>query len=109
MPLIKTKTGFNGLCDVKNEIYHPFYNAKAFLNKPLTPYGQVAETQNVVENVEVHASDDENANVGNMGHANVDEDSYAMPPLLLQFIPCSHNGSLLLDTLILTLLTFSSI
>jgi hypothetical protein len=28
MSLIKTKTGFNGLCDVKHEIYHPFYNAK---------------------------------------------------------------------------------
>jgi hypothetical protein len=40
MPLIKTKTGFNGLCDVKHQIYRPFYNAKAFLNKPLTPYGQ---------------------------------------------------------------------
>jgi hypothetical protein len=39
MSLIKTKTGLNGLCDVKHEIYHPFYNAKAFLNKPLTPYG----------------------------------------------------------------------
>jgi hypothetical protein len=30
--------------------------------------------------IEVHASDDEDANVGNMGHANVDEDAYAMPP-----------------------------
>jgi hypothetical protein len=80
MSFIKTKTGFNGLCDVKHEIYRPFYNAKAFLNKPLTPYGQAAEAQNVAENVEVHASDDENANVGNMGHANVDEDAYAMPP-----------------------------
>jgi hypothetical protein len=29
-------------------------------------------------------------------------------PLLLQFIPCSHSGSLLLDTLILILLIFSS-
>jgi hypothetical protein len=57
-----------------------FYNAKAFLNKPLTPYGQDAEAQNVDENVEVHASDDDNANVGNMGHVNVDEDAYAMPP-----------------------------
>jgi hypothetical protein len=36
MSLIKIKTGFNGLCDVKHELYHPFYNAKAFLNKPLT-------------------------------------------------------------------------
>jgi hypothetical protein len=80
MSLIKTKTGFNGLCDVKHEIYRPFYNAKAFLNKPLTPYGQAAEAQNVVENVEVHASNYENANVGNMGYANVDEDAYAMPP-----------------------------
>jgi hypothetical protein len=80
MSLIKTKTGFNGLCVVKHEIYRPFYNAKAFLNKPLTPYGQAAEAQNVAENVEAHASDDDNANVGNMGHANVDEDAYAMPP-----------------------------
>jgi hypothetical protein len=80
MFLIKTKTGFNGLCDVKHEIYRPFYNAKAFLNKPLTPYGQAAEAQNVDENVEVHASDDDNANVGNMGHVNVDENAYAMPP-----------------------------
>jgi hypothetical protein len=79
MSLIKTKTGFNG-CDVKHEIYRPFYNAKAFLNKPLTPYGQAAEAQNIAENVEVHASDDKNANVGNMGYANVDEDAYAMPP-----------------------------
>jgi hypothetical protein len=93
---------------VKHEICHPFYNAKAFLNKPLAPYGQAAEAQNVVENVEVHASDDENANVGNMGYANVDEDAYAMPPPPLQFIPCSHSGSLLLDTLILILLIFSS-
>jgi hypothetical protein len=76
MSLIKTKTGFNGLCDVKHEIYRPFYNAKVFFNKPLTPYGQAAEAQNVDENVEVHASDDDNANVGNMGHANVDEDAY---------------------------------
>jgi hypothetical protein len=80
MALIKTKTGFNGLCDVKHEIYRPFYNAKAFRNKPLTPYGQAAEAQNVDENVEVHASDDDNANVGNMGHVNVDENAYAMPP-----------------------------
>jgi hypothetical protein len=80
MSLIKTKTGFNGLCDVKHEIYRPFYNAKAFFNKPLTPYGQAAEAQNVAENVEVRASDDEKANVGNMGYANVDEDAYAMPP-----------------------------
>jgi hypothetical protein len=108
MSLIKTKTGFNGLCDVKYEIYRPFYNAKTFLNKPLTPYGQAAEAQNVAENIEVHASDDENANVGNMAHANVDEDAYAMPPSLLQFIPWSHSGSLLLDTLILILLIFSS-
>jgi hypothetical protein len=80
MSLIKTKIGFNGVCDVKHEIYRPFYNAKAFLNKPLTPYGQAAEAQNVDENVEVHVSDDDNANVSNMGHVNVDEDSYAMPP-----------------------------
>jgi hypothetical protein len=80
MSLIKTKTGFNGLCDVKHELYRPFYNAKAFLNKPLTPYGQDVEAQNVAENVEAHASDDENANVGNMGYANVDEGAYAMPP-----------------------------
>jgi hypothetical protein len=80
MSLIKTKTGFNGLCDVKHDIYCPFYNAKSFLNKLLTPYGQSAEAQNVDENVEVHASDDDNANVGNMGHANVDKDAYAMPP-----------------------------
>jgi hypothetical protein len=71
MSLIKTKTGFNGLCDVKHELYCPFYNAKAFLNKPLTPYGQDAEA---------HASDDENANVGNMGYANIDEGAYAMTP-----------------------------
>jgi hypothetical protein len=108
MSLIKTKTGFNGLCDVKHEIYRPFYNAKAFLNKPLTPYGQAAEAQNVPKNVEIHASDDENANVGNMGYANVDEDAYAMPPPLLRFIPCNHSGSLLLDTLILILLIFNT-
>jgi hypothetical protein len=41
---------------------------------------QGGEAQNVAENVEAHASDDDNANVGNMGHANVDEDAYAMPP-----------------------------
>jgi hypothetical protein len=35
MSLIKIKTGFNGLCDVKHELCRPFYNAKAFLNKPL--------------------------------------------------------------------------
>jgi hypothetical protein len=46
----------------------------------LTPYGQDAEAQNVAENVEAHASDDKNANVGNMGYANVDEGAYAMPP-----------------------------
>jgi hypothetical protein len=80
MSLIKIKTGFNGLCDVKHELYRPFYNAKAFLNKPLTPYGQDAEAHNVAENIEAHGSDDENANVGNMGYANVDEGAYAMPP-----------------------------
>jgi hypothetical protein len=80
MCLIKSKTGFNGLCDVKYEIYHLFYNAKAFLNKSLTPYRQAAEAQNVDVNVEVHASDDDNANVGNMGHVNLDENAYAMPP-----------------------------
>jgi hypothetical protein len=35
MSLIRIKMGFNSLCDVKHELYHPFYNAKAFLNKPL--------------------------------------------------------------------------
>jgi hypothetical protein len=30
MSLMKAKTGFNGLCDVKHEIYRPFYNAKDF-------------------------------------------------------------------------------
>jgi hypothetical protein len=49
MSLIKTKTGFNGICDVKHELYRPFYNVKAFLNKPLTCYGQDAEAQNVAE------------------------------------------------------------
>jgi hypothetical protein len=78
--LIKTKTGFNGLCGVKHELYRPFYNAKAFLNKPLTPYGQAVEAQNVDENADEHASDDDNANVDNSGHVNVDEDAYAMPP-----------------------------
>jgi hypothetical protein len=76
MSLIKAKTRFNGLCDVKHEIYRPFYNVKAFLNKPLTPYGQAAEAQNVEE----HDSDDDNTNVNNSGHVNVDEESYAMPP-----------------------------
>jgi hypothetical protein len=80
MPLIKAKTGFNGPCDVKHELYRPFYNAKAFLNKPLTPYGQAAEAQNVDENFEEHASDNDNANVDNSGHVNVDEDAYAMTP-----------------------------
>jgi hypothetical protein len=80
MSLIENKIGFNGLCDINHEIYRPFYNAKAFLNKPLTPYGQDAEAQNVAENVEIHANDDENANVGSMGYANVDEDAHAMPP-----------------------------
>jgi hypothetical protein len=75
MSLIKAKTGFNGPCDVKHELYRPFYNVKAFLNKPLTPYGQAAEAQNVDENVEAHASDDDNANVDNLGHVNVDEDA----------------------------------
>jgi hypothetical protein len=79
MSLIKTKMGFNGLSDVKHELYRPFYNAKTFLNKPLTPYGQDAEAQNVAENVEVHAGDDENATIGDMGYANVDEGAYAMP------------------------------
>jgi hypothetical protein len=46
----------------------------------LTPYGQDAEAQNVDENVDEHASDDDNANVDNSGHINVDEDAYAMPP-----------------------------
>jgi hypothetical protein len=46
----------------------------------LTPYRQAAEAQNVDVNVEVHASDDDNANVGNMGHVNLDENAYAMPP-----------------------------
>jgi hypothetical protein len=49
-----------------------FYNAKAFLNKSLTPYGQAAEAQNVEEH--------DNAIVDNSGHVHVDEDAYAMPP-----------------------------
>jgi hypothetical protein len=76
MSLIKTKTGFNGPCDEKHELYRPFYNTKAFLSRPLTPYEQAAEAQNVEE----HASDDDNANVDNSGHVNVDEDAYAMSP-----------------------------
>jgi hypothetical protein len=80
MSLIKNKTGFIGLCDMKHEINRPFYNAKAFLNKTLTPYGPDAEAPNVAGNVDIHASDDENANVGNMGYANVDEGAHAMPP-----------------------------
>jgi hypothetical protein len=75
--LIKTKTRFNGPCDQKHELYRPFYNFKAFLNKPLTPYGQVAEAQNVNENVEENVEHD---NVDDTGHVNVDEDAYAMPP-----------------------------
>jgi hypothetical protein len=70
MALTKSKTGFNGPCDEKHELYRPFYNAKAFLSRPLTPYGQAAEAQNVEE----HNSHDDNANV------NVDEDAYAMLP-----------------------------
>jgi hypothetical protein len=46
MSLIKIKTGFDGLCDVKHELYRPFYNGKAFLNKPLTHYGKDAEAHN---------------------------------------------------------------
>jgi hypothetical protein len=65
---------------VKHELYRRFYNAKALLNKPLTPYGQAAEGLNVDENVDEHASDDDNANVDNSGHINVDEDAYVMPP-----------------------------
>jgi hypothetical protein len=107
MSLIKTKIGFNGLCDVKHEIYRPFYNAKAFLNKPLTPYGQAAKAQNVAENVEVHASDDENANVGRF-MLMLMRMLILCHLLPLQFIPCNHSGSLLLDTLILILLIFSS-
>jgi hypothetical protein len=80
MSLIKAKTGLNGPCDVKHELYRPLiYNAKVFLNKPLTPYGQ-AEDQNVDENIEEHASEDDNANVDNSGYVNVDEDAYDMPP-----------------------------
>jgi hypothetical protein len=59
MALIKTKTGFNGPCDEKHEVYRPFYDAKAFISRPLTPYGQAAEAQNVEE----HNSGDDNANV----------------------------------------------
>jgi hypothetical protein len=103
MCLIKDKIGFNGLCDVKHEIYRPYYNAKAFLNKPLTPYGQAA----VAQNVEEHDSDDDNANVDNSGHVHVDEDAYAMPPPPPPVLPCSHSVSLLLDTLILISLIFS--
>jgi hypothetical protein len=46
----------------------------------LTSYGQDAEAQNVDENVDEHASDDDNANVDNSGHVNVDESAYVMPP-----------------------------
>jgi hypothetical protein len=77
MSLIKAKTGFNGPCDEKHELYRPFYNAKDFLNKPLTPYRQAAEAQNVDENVEENI---EHANVDNTSHVNIDEDAYAMPP-----------------------------
>jgi hypothetical protein len=96
MSLIIAKTGFNGPCDEKHKLYQPFYNAKAFLNKPLTPYGQATEAQNVDEYVEENV---EHANVDDMGHVNIDEDAYGMPPPpLLQFISCSHRGSLQLDT-----------
>jgi hypothetical protein len=73
----------------------------------LTPYGQNAEAHNVAENIEAHGSDDENANVGNMGLMLMRVLMLCLL-LLLQFIPCSHNGSLLLDTLILILLIFNS-
>jgi hypothetical protein len=43
-----------------------------------------------------------------MGYANVDEVLILCLLLLLQFIPCSHSGSLLLDTLILILLILNS-
>jgi hypothetical protein len=76
MSLIKTKIGFNYPCDEKHELYRPFYNFKAFLNRPLTPYGQAVEAQNVEEN----ASEDEHANVDDTGHVNVDDDAYDMPP-----------------------------
>jgi hypothetical protein len=95
MSLIKTKTGFNCLCDVKHEIYRPFYNAKAFLNKTLTPYGQVAEAQNVAENVEVHASDDENAMLVTWVMLMLIRILMLCHLLPLEFIPCSHGGSLL--------------
>jgi hypothetical protein len=85
-----------------------FTMQKIFFNKPLTPCGQDAEAQNVDETVEVHDSDDDNANVDDSGHVNVGEDAYAMPPpLLLQFIPYSHSRSLQLDTLILISLIYS--
>jgi hypothetical protein len=92
---------------VKHELYRPFYNAKAFLNKPLTPYGQEVEAQNVAENIEAH---------GVMMKMQILA-TWAMLMLmrvlmlcllLLQFLPCSHSGSLLLDILIHILLIFNS-
>jgi hypothetical protein len=76
MALIKTKIGFNGPCDMKRELYRPFCNFKLFLNMPLTPYGGAEESQDD----EANASDDECANVNDMGNVHVDDDAYVMPP-----------------------------
>jgi hypothetical protein len=34
----------------------------------------------MLQKIEAHGGDDENANVGNMGYVNVNEGVYAMPP-----------------------------
>jgi hypothetical protein len=76
MATIKVETGFNGPCDVKHEVYRPFCNFKVFLNRPLTPYGQNVEAQDVEE----HASEDEHDNVDDTRHVNVDNEAYGIPP-----------------------------
>jgi hypothetical protein len=81
---------------------------KAFLNKPLTPYGQDAEAQNVAENVEVQLVMMKMQMLVTWVMLMLMRVLMLCHLLLLQFIPCSHSGSLLLDTLTLILLIFSS-
>jgi hypothetical protein len=92
---------------MKHEIYRPFYNAKAFLNRPLTPYGHNAEAQNVAENVEIHASDDEMLMLVTWVMLMLMRMLMLCHLLPLQLTPCSHNGSLLQETLTLILLIFN--
>ena len=70
MSVIKLKTGFRGVCEIKHNPFRPFKNDIAFLQRPLTPFRGEAMDE------EGHDEEDEIVS-GHMGGAAT---QHAMPP-----------------------------